>query len=246
MPGPSNQDALDEILELSHVAGPTVRLEPLKRGLGVMGRVPMDAPGFGLGQPQEEKSDIFDPFPKGRHRDVDDVEPVIEILAKLIMADAFQEVAVGGGKDPRVDGNGAAVADAFETAVLEYMQQFGLQGDGQFPDLVQKNGAAVGELESPQPLVVGASESALGVSEKFAFEKRGGQGRAVGLDEEAIPAPAHLVNAARQVVLARSGLAGDEHGFVRFGRARDHLHDACHLRRGKIEIGRLIFLAALH
>jgi hypothetical protein len=61
------------------------------------------------------------------------------------------EVPVGGGDDPDINGAGPGAAYALEMALLKNREDLGLQGKGQFTDLIQKDGSAVSHLETADP-----------------------------------------------------------------------------------------------
>ena len=56
------------------------------------------------------------PVAQRRDRHVDDVEPVIEVLAEAAGGDLLGEAAVGGGDDADVDDLGDAAADPLDLA----------------------------------------------------------------------------------------------------------------------------------
>ena len=62
-------------------------------------------------------------------------------------ATADLEVAVGGGDDADVDADVLAAAEPRELAVLQHLQQLGLQRRAHLADLVEEHRAVVGELE---------------------------------------------------------------------------------------------------
>ncbi len=66
------------------------------------------------------------PLPQRRYVDINDIQPVIEVLPKLPDMDTFLEVFIGGGNHTEIDFYRLAVADPLELVVLEYMQQLGL------------------------------------------------------------------------------------------------------------------------
>ena len=72
----------------------------------------------------------------------------------------------------------------------------------------------IGQLEAADPSGDRAREGPLLVAEQLALDEPGGQGRAVDLDERLVPAPAVRVDGPREQLLARAGLAADEHGGV--------------------------------
>ena len=64
-------------------------------------------------------------------------------------------------------------------ALLQHPQQLGLQGQRHVADFVQKQGPAIGRVEQPFPVLVGAGEGPLAVAEQFAFQQLLGQRAAV-------------------------------------------------------------------
>ena len=90
---------------------------------------------------------IFDAFPKRRDMNGKYVQPVVKILAELAgIAHGFQ-IRIGGGNDPGVGMNGILSPHVAEGAVLQNLKQFDLGLGREGADLVQKYGAAAGDLE---------------------------------------------------------------------------------------------------
>ena len=81
-------------------------------------------------------------------------------------------------------------------------QELGLQLEGQLADLVEEEGGAVRDLEAPLALHDGPGEGALLVPEELALDERGGQRRAVELDEGPGPAGAQAVERVGDELLA--------------------------------------------
>ena len=92
--------------------------------------------------------------------DVDDVEPVVEVLAEAARADLVLEDAVGRGDDADVDLLGLAVADAEDDALLQRAQELDLEVQRQLADLVEEERAPVGRLELAGARRDGAGEGA--------------------------------------------------------------------------------------
>src|SRR3977135_2805692 len=78
-----------------------------------------------------------------RHKNREDIEPVIEILAKLPGGDGFLDVFVGGRDQPHVDLDSLRAAETFELSLLQDPQQFYLGRDIQITNLVEKQCAAI-------------------------------------------------------------------------------------------------------
>ena len=123
----------------------------------------------------------------------------------------------------------AAAAEPSERAFLQHAQQLDLGGRRHLADFVQKERAAIGQLEASLTPVGGARERALLVPEDLAFEQRLGNGRAVDRDERKRGARTELVDRLRHQFLARARLAADEDRCAGRRRLLDHVVDLPHL-----------------
>src|SRR6185312_16370727 len=88
-----------------------------------------------------------------------------------------------------------------------------------------KDGSAIGQLESTDPLVNRAGERTLLVAEELAFEQASRNRRAIQLHERVVTASAQLMDRPRDEFLARSGLAQNQDGRIS---GRDRLNLAKH------------------
>ena len=177
----------------------------------------------------DEQGDVLSPLAQRRKADGEDVEAVVEVLAERFVLDFLEQVAIGGGDDADVDGDGGGAAHAIELALLQDPEQFYLGLRGKFADLVEEDGAAVGELESAQTPGDGPAEGAFFVAEQFALHQTGWQRGAVHLDERLVLALARGMDGAGDQFLARTGFAGDEHRGVG---GSDAAHVVEHLHQG--------------
>ena len=73
---------------------------------------------------------------ESRQVEVQDVEPVEEVLAEGSGLDVGLEVAVGGGQDPDLDLDLLRAPDRSHPALLENPQELDLHGGCQLADLV--------------------------------------------------------------------------------------------------------------
>src|SRR5437660_294922 len=80
----------------------------------------------------------------------------------------------------------AVVADAVGLAVLQRLEQLGLERHRHLADLVEEEGAAVGQLELARLGARRAGEGAALVAEQLALEQLAGQRGAVDLHEHAL------------------------------------------------------------
>src|SRR2546430_8081611 len=122
-------------------------------------------------------------------------------------AHAGFEVAIGGGDESHVGVDDLLAADARELAVLEHVQQLGLQPQRHLADLVEEERALVGRLELAGLLAIGAGERALLVAEQLGLEQLARQGGAVHLQELLAGTRRRLVESARDDLLAGAALA---------------------------------------
>src|SRR4029453_294454 len=128
--------------------------------------------------------------PEWRHRDLDDVQAVVEVLAQAAGLDGLAQVGVRGGDHAHVDGNAAGPPDALDLALLEDPEDLGLEVDPEGGDLVQEHGPPVRELELPQLPSNRPREGALLVAEQLRLDERLGDRGDVHRDERlAAPRP---------------------------------------------------------
>ncbi len=88
--------------------------------------------------------DVATALAQRRDSQLDDVQAVVEVLAKASGLYLVFQVLVGGTKNPHVDGFFLLAAYRAHGFFLQGSQQFYLHGQGQVGDLIKKQGAAVG------------------------------------------------------------------------------------------------------
>ena len=121
-----------------------------------------------------------------------------------------------------------SAAHRLEGALLEHPQQLGLGGQGQIADLVQQQGPPVGHLEAAGAGLDGPGEGASGVPEQLALQEVLGEGRAVELEEGLVDPSAPFMDGPGQHLLARAGLAADEHRRIRGRHLSRQAHGPLH------------------
>src|SRR5439155_937493 len=112
----------------------------------------------------------------------------------------------GGHGWPRAAANEVLPTDAGETAVLQDVQQLGLELQRDLADLVEEERAPIHRLEFAGLLPVGARECALLVTEQLGFEQLVGKRRAIHLQELPMGARRRQVNGPGHDFLADSAL----------------------------------------
>jgi hypothetical protein len=95
----------------------------------------------------DEQRDVARPGTQRRKLDRQDVEAVVQVLAKAALADLGFQLAVGRGDNADVDPQVDRAADPLERFLLEKPQHLGLQAGHHLADLVEKHRAAVRRLE---------------------------------------------------------------------------------------------------
>jgi hypothetical protein len=109
---------------LTHIAGPVERhhaahraLRDLRRRLGRELRHEV----------LDEQRNVLAPLAERRQRDLEDVQPVEEILAERALGNHPLQRRVGGGNDPHVHLDRLVATQTLEGALLQRPQQFALQ-----------------------------------------------------------------------------------------------------------------------
>jgi hypothetical protein len=161
--------------------------------------------------------------------DVDDGEAVVEVVAEEALVDGLRERPVGRRDDPHVDRTRHVAADGTNASRLERPEQLGLQFEGQLADLVEEERAAVGLFEHAAPIGYGAAEGTADMAKELALEEVGWDGPAVDRHERPSAAPRERVHRLRDHLLARAGLALEEHRRLARGDPLDRRVHAAHL-----------------
>src|SRR5262245_411204 len=134
------------VLQLANVARPRVlpeELQDLRLQLHVALVLSVEDPEEQRGQ----RRDLLAALAERGHPDLHDVQPIVEILAKLAVLQGVLEVPVGGCHDPHIDVDELAAADPRKGQILKDVEQLRLQRQGELADLIEKDRAHVRELE---------------------------------------------------------------------------------------------------
>jgi hypothetical protein len=125
------------------------------------------------------------------------IQAKVEVTSKFAISYHFRQVAMSCSYESNIHLVSSTATQAFEFLFLQYAQQFGLKLRGNIANLIQEEGAFIGQLEAAQLLRYGSSECALLVAKKLALQEIQRDGRAVQLDEWAPAARADFVNRTR-------------------------------------------------
>src|SRR5262249_31098125 len=156
-----------------------------------------------------EARDVLAPFAERGHRDLDDAQPVEEILAETALPDELREALVRRGEDAHVHGDARAAAHALDLALLKDAQELRLDREGRVRDLVQEDGPRARELEASRARVDSRGDAFLD-AEELALEEPLGHRGAVQGEERSVPPGRARVEQARGELLAGAALPRDE------------------------------------
>src|SRR5690606_22592670 len=118
-----------------------------------------------------EIEDVLGSLAQRRDDEVKDVEPMEEVEAERALRDRSLEIAVGRRDHPHVHLAILGAADPPEAHRLEDPQQLALHAEAEVGDLVEEDGAAVGELEQASLGDLGVGERAALVPEELALRE---------------------------------------------------------------------------
>ena len=147
---------------------------------------------------------------RGRQGQLDDGEAMEEVLAKATLLGRPRQIDARRGDDPDIDDLRPRAAQPPDGLVLDHLQELRLEPLGEQPHLVEKDHAAVRDLEQPRLRLAGVSEGAPLESEQFRLDERLGERRAVDVDERAVDAGPSPVDRPGEQSLAGAGLALDQ------------------------------------
>ncbi len=123
--------------------------------------------------------------------------------------------------------------------LLQHAQQFHLRLGGQVTDFIQKDRAAIGDLETPVAVGDRAGERALDVAKQFALHKSGGNRAAIDAHKDVSGTPRPFVKRAGDELLPGPGFTGDKNGRICRG-------DLGHARNHRLKSGRAAYYLFEH
>ena len=146
-----------------------------------------------------------------RHRDVNDVEAEVEVVAEFSLGHQLLEVLVRRRDQTNIGAQGLVSADPLEGALFaDHAQQFHLRARIDLADFIEKNRAAIRLFEPADPALVRAGKRAPFVPEKFALEQLRRERRAMNRDEFRLVPAAQIMNRLRGQFLAGAAFAFDQ------------------------------------
>src|SRR6516165_6100782 len=122
------------------------------------------------------------------------------------------EIAVRSSHHADVDLDVYGPANSLEGLLFEKSQQLSLEARHHLPDLIEKDGPAVGRLEESALLTIGTRERPALVAEKLTFHQCFRERRTRDVHERLGRAAAVVVEHLGREVLARPALTREQHG----------------------------------
>src|SRR5579863_2022872 len=134
--GCEHHGALEYILELPNISGPRVFQQELYDLRGDARNLLVHPFRGFFNKMLDEQRDVLLSLAQGREEDLDDVEPIIEVLAKSPRRHQGENVPVGRSDDPDIDSNGFTSPHPLELLFLKYPQELYLCGVGELADFI--------------------------------------------------------------------------------------------------------------
>src|SRR4030095_5658510 len=201
-----NGRALDDVLEFPHVPRPGVTGQSFQTpSTEPLNWLP-DSSRKSAREESDEQSDIRRSLAQRRDVDRKDVQAVQQIGAKLSVADSVIEVPIRGRDDADTHADRLAAPNWFELLLLKDAQQLHLCVEGKLPDFVQKDGAAIGKLESADSFLDRTGERSSDVPEELALNQSRCDRPTVDFHQRPIASPATAMNRPGEQFLARARL----------------------------------------
>src|SRR5713101_4185043 len=176
-----------------------------------------------------EDRNVLSPFPKRKDVDAHHAEPIVQVLPEGLIADGPLEVDVRRGNDPHVNSDSPVSADPLDLSLLEHAQELRLEFRLEGGNLVQKEGATLGQLKLSQPPLVRTRESTPLVTEELRFYEGLGESGQVHRDEGLVfPGPL-VVDGARHEFFAGAALPRDQNRRCGASNLCDQLVEFLHL-----------------
>src|SRR2546426_6894057 len=224
--GADENGSSNHVPELSDVAGPGIPTEELERFVGDPEHRASELVPRLDQEPLGQVRNILRPVPQRRQNDHELGQPVIEILAEMPGPDIVDERGTAGGKDSYVKVGRASSSQTLHSPVIQDPQEFCLGRVAQHRDFVEEERSSLRELKVSVLSPDRAGEHAFLVTEELRLHEGSGSCPAVQGHERLVTSGTHVMDRARDELLARAGLSLDENPERGVGNFPDLLDDA--------------------
>ena len=130
-----------------------------------------------------ERRNVLASFAQGRQVELDRVDPKEEIFTKTCLRDFLVQLCVRRRDHANVDVARLGGSDALDVARLQNAEQLRLERERHIPDLVEKDGSRVRQLEPADAIHLRVGERALHVAEQLTLEDAFGEPAQIDGDE---------------------------------------------------------------
>src|SRR5690242_5999995 len=165
-----------------------------------------------LNEVVDEQGDILDTLAQRRNAHREDVKPVIQVAAKFPLLHHLRQVAASGSDESSVHAYRLEAAEPLEFLLLQHAEEFGLQLKRDVSDLIQEQRAFVSQVKPSEFSSECSREGPFFVTEQFAFQQAGRDGRAVHFYKGPATPVAVLMDGSRDQFLSCSRFTEQQHG----------------------------------
>jgi hypothetical protein len=201
---------LDDVLQLTNVARPTV---PLERAHGVLCETKILSP-FSLGMPLHEivrkNGNVAFALAQSRKLEPRDVQPVEKVGTKPVFGNSAFERRIGAGNDAGRQGPLFRPAKTAKLPVFDHSKELRLQLKGELGDFVEEDRPRAGYLEQAPFERSRVGEGARLVAEELALEQGLWNRGAIDRHERLGGARACRVETAGKKLLSSTSLANQQ------------------------------------
>src|SRR5262245_33959912 len=142
-----HEAGFDDVAQFAHVAEPVVFEQRAPGMLGKAADLPSQA-RIELGEEMRNQIGyVFLPLSQRWKRKTGDVQAKEQVRAKRAPGDLRLQIAIGRGDDTNIDADALAPAQALHFLRIDGAKDFGLRRQSHFADLIEKESAAVGQLQ---------------------------------------------------------------------------------------------------
>ena len=187
----------------------------------------------------EQQADVADAFTEWRDPNLEDVQPIVQILAERLGKHVIKEETIRRRDHSNVDSAPHSdTAHTLNLAGFQESQEQALHAKAHLPDFIEEYGSSLRVLQQADAIAIGARETSALVAKKFGFEEAVGNGRAVDCNHRAAAAPASGVNQSRGDFLSDPAFPRDQNLGVGSSRILYRLKKLGNRRTGTDDVAR--------
>src|SRR5690349_10733104 len=170
--GRQDYSAHETILELPHISGPVVRKQSLHCFVGQHWHSSSKRCARFVNHVLRENGNVRPSIAQRRQVDLDNAQPVVEILAETSLGYHHLEILMGCGDHARSGPLCLLSADRLIFPVLKDTQKLRLKIRRSVSDFIQEDSSFTGNRETTASVIDCAGECAFYMPEQFALQKR--------------------------------------------------------------------------